>query len=199
MAVDDVSILRVVGRYQKQNIVHTLHYQHSTQGSSEQEVLQQLCDAWDTDFSAAWVARHIDTYELVGVKAFVKTGAAKTPAFTDIATAGSVVGEELPASVCRTITLYTASAKFRRRGRVMLSGTAVSMLDTATGAVTEAEITALGTLANLLKQELSANGDSFSPCIPATAVDPVEVITDSTPRGTPALIRSRRIREMLIG
>lgn len=199
MAQDDVSGLHVVGRYQSQNIVNTLHYRHSTQTATEQETLDLLCQAWDGKFSATWVGRHIDTYQLVGVKAFVRDGAAKTPGFLDIDTAGSVVGEETPAAVCRTITLYTASTKYRRRGRVMLSGCATNMFNVDDGAVTGAEVLALGTLVDLLIDPIISDEETWTPVIPANVVDPVESIIDALARLTPSIVRSRRIRQFLIG
>lgn len=199
MAVDDVVTLRVVGRYQSQNIVNTLHYQIAAQAANEQTVLDNLLIGWEADLEVLWLARHLDTYELVGLKAFNKVGAAKTPAFRAIATAGSVVGEEVPSSVCRTLTLYTASAKHRRRGRLMLSGTAVAMLETDDGAVTSMEQASLDTLGTTLLATIEQAGDEFNLVIPATAVDPVEPITDAKGRPTPSLIKSRRIREFLVG
>lgn len=199
MAIGDVISVRIVGRYQDQNIVNTLHYQITGQTVSERNVLRDFLDAWDTQLEAAWLARHIDSYELVGIKAFNDTGASKTPAFQAVGVAGSVVGEEVHASVCRTLTLYTDSAKHRRRGRVMVSGSAVAHFNTVDGAVTTAEIALMNVLAAALLVTVSDGETEGVLCIPPAAADPVEIITDIEARVTPSLIRSRRIRQFLIG
>lgn len=199
MAVGDEFTLRVVGRYQEQNIVNTLHYRIINQTASDQEILNALLILWETALEVAWCARHIDTYTLVGTKAFGKTGDAKTPAFRPIGTAGAVVGEEVPASVCRTITLYTASTNHRRRGRIMLSGTAVTQLNVNDGSVTVPEQALLTTFGELINTNLSGGGDEAQIILPSTDLLPLEAITDVKGRPTPSLIRSRRIRQFLIG
>ena len=199
MAIQDVCILKVVGRYQSQNIVNTLHYQVVDQASAETEVLENLILAWQGAIETAWLARHIDSYELVGYKAFNKTGAAKTPSFVPVGSNGAVVGEEMPASQGRTITLYTADAKHRRRGRIMLSGGAVAQFNIDDGAVTSAEQALLGTLGQFFEAVIDNGGDEFRCVIPATAVDSVQQIIDTKGRATPSIIRSRRIRQFLIG
>lgn len=199
MAVNDVISLRVVGRYQSQNIVNTLHYLISDQGSSEQNILAQICTGFNVDIATAWLAAHITAYELVGYKAFNHTGAAKTPAFLAIAQDGTRSGTPAPSSVCRTITLYTASAKHRRRGRVMLSGSIIEDFDADDGSVDAGGLAVLTTLAALLEQAITVTPDTFTPCIPPTAVDPVEAIIDAKARVTPSSITTRRIRQFLIG
>lgn len=199
MAAEDVLSLRVVGRYQDQNIVNTLHYVIDEQGETEADICEVLIDEWDTAMQVLWLGRHIDTYELVGLKAFRETGVAKTPAFKLIGNNGSVVGEEVLAAVCRTVTLYTESAKHRRHGRVMLSGTDTAMIRTTDGGITAAEITALETMAATLIANLATNGTAFSLCIPATDADPLEKITDYAGRVTPSIITSRRIKQFMIG
>lgn len=182
-----------------QNVVNKLSFQITAQAASEHLILQSLCDLWDTALTTGWAARHSDQYTLVGIKAFNLSGAAKQPGFKAIDEPGAVVGTDLPAAVCRTITLYTASVKYRRRGRVQLSGSQVAMFNVADGAVTEVEITALETLADLLFEDVTGDGNTFAPVIPANAVDPVEGITGAVPRRTPSLIRSRRVKQFLIG
>ena len=199
MAQNDIVTLKVVGRYQGQNIVNSINWKILDQSSPETTVLENLCLGFVQDIEAAWLARHIDSYELVGYKAFNHTGAAKTPCFLPSGDAGGVVGEELPASVCRTITLYTASAKHRRRGRIMLSGTAVAMLNTDDGAVTSSEMSSLGTLGTYFTTSLTYGDDTFFCCIPPSGEDPVELIVDTMGRNTPSILRSRRIREFLVG
>lgn len=199
MAVDDIVGVRVVGRYQSQNIVTTLHYKITAQTVAEHQFLQLLTNAWDTNLSAMWAARHIDTYELVGVKGFSKSGQNKRPGITDIGTSGSVVGSEVPSLICRVITLYTDSSNYRRHGRVMLSGCDTTMFNDDDGAVTSAEITALATLADELIDPITFDEQSVTPVIPPTDVLPVEEITASLVRKTPACIRSRRVRGFSIG
>lgn len=199
MAVADVLTLRVVGRYQSQNIVNTLHYQIAAQTSTELLICQQLVDGWATALTTLWLGSHIDSYTLIGLKCFRESGVAKTPDFSLITGAGTVTGEEVPSPICRCITLYTASAKSRRRGRVMLSGSEVSMFNISDGAVTAAEVADLNTLAATLTTTITKDTDEFSLCIPANNGDPAMLITDYKARVTPAVITSRRIRQFLIG
>lgn len=199
MAVDDVLSLRVVGRFQSQNIVNTLHYRIAAQTADDKDINSALITAWRADIETAWLARHIDTYELVGLKSFRQSGDFKTPHFTSVGSAGSVVGTEEPAFVCRTITLYTESAKHRRRGRVMLSGTAAAQLETDDGSLTSAEITALEVLGVELVAPLEGGADSFQLCIPANATDPAEDIVDMAARETPSCVTSRRIKQFFVG
>lgn len=204
MAVNDELTLRIVGRYQDQNIVNTLTVRVSAQTTEEKNICAALITAFQSECQVAWLARHLDTYTLVGYKAFRKTGVAKTPHFTSVGSAGVVTGEELPSFVCRTITLYTDSTNHRRRGRVMLSATAVAQLDTADGSLTAGEIVALNVLGAALTGSWDANGDSFQLCIPA-GVDkdgnpiPTEDITDFAARETPSSVTTRRIRQFLVG
>lgn len=199
MAVNDVVSLRIVGRYQDQNIVNTTHWEIIEQAAEEELILAQMLATWEADIQASWLARHIDSYELVGIKGFNKAGAAKTPAFSSIGANGTVDGEEVPSCVCRTITLYTHSANHRRHGRLMLSGGATSMFDTDDGSVSTVEITALTALGGTFETGLSAAGNSFKLCIPATDVLPMETVFDSIGRETPSVVTSRRIRQFLIG
>lgn len=199
MATQDVCILRIVGRYQSQNIVNTLHYQIVSQSSDDQAVLSSLCLAFQADIEAAWLARHIDSYELIGYKAFVQSGTAKTPAYIPRAQAGIVVGTEVPAAVCRTITLYTADPKHRRRGRLMLSGGEFAQFNVDDGAVTSSEMSLLGTLGAYFLVSITNAGDEFRCVIPATAVDDVQGINAAVGRATPSIVRSRRVRNFLIG
>lgn len=199
MAATDVSLIRIVGRYQQQNIVNTLHYQHYAQTSTEEDVLEDFITAWSTANETAWLACHIDSYELIGYKAFRVTGAAKIPAYENRAQNGTVAGEEVPSNVCRTVTLYTASANHRRRGRVMLSGSEASMFNITDGSVTVAAVAILQTLGDLLDTRVETGGDAFDLCLPATATLPVELVTKSVGRVTPSAVKSRRVSQYLIG
>lgn len=199
MAQGDTVILRVVGRYQGQNIVNNLHYMITDQESAETQILQNLCAAWNTAIPTTWLARHIDTYTLVGIKAFNKTGPIKVPGFLSIDSPGVVVGVETPSPVCRTITLYTASINYRRRGRIMLSGSADGMFNDDDGAVTTSEVDSLTALGQLLNSTLQSGNDAWVLAIPPTDLLPNEVITSVRGRTTPSVIRSRRIRQFLVG
>lgn len=199
MAIGDEVTLRVVGRYQNQNVVNTFHYKIGAQASSEQTILNNLCVLWDAANTAAWVLRHLSDYVLVGIKAFGKEGAAKIPGYKIIGTAGGVTGTSLPALICRVITFYTASANHRRHGRAMLSGTDEAMLEGTDGSVTATEVGLLDTLATALTTALTGDDDEFVPIIPSTDVLPLEEIIGFKSRVTPASITSRRIRRFLVG
>lgn len=81
----------------------------------------------------------------------------------------------------------------------MLSGGAESMFDDTDGSVTQAEITALSTMISSLLTPLDLAGDTaklvlFNPTTD-TAVDVIQAIA----RVTPSVVRSRRIKQFLIG
>ena len=199
MAADDVIVLRIVGRYQQQNIVNTLHYQIADQISSELEVLGKFITDWATAVETAWLAAHIDTYELIGYKAFGVTGAAKIPAYQNRGSNGTVTGDEVPSNVCRTITLYTGSSNHRRRGRVMLSGSYVFAFNDTDGALSTAAVALLQTIGDLLDSTLSGVDDEFDLCLPATDANPVVLVTKALGRVTPSAVKSRRVSQYLIG
>lgn len=199
MAIDDIVGVHVVGRYQAQNIVNTLHYKIVGQTVTDHQILDLLCQAWDNTITAAWLARHIDSYELVGLRAFSKSGDNKRPGILAIGDPGVVTGVECPSPVCRVITMYTDSANYRRHGRLQLSGCDTLMFNDADGAVTTTEITALGTLADLLIDTLVQDEESFAPVLPPSGELLVEPITAVLVRKTPSLIRSRRVRGFSIG
>lgn len=199
MAVNDEVTVRVVGRYQAQNIVNTLHYEIIEQAAEEKDILSELLTVWATTLKVQWLARHLDTYQLVGLKAFNKEGAAKTPAFSSLGDSGTVVGDEVASVVCRTITLYTASDNHRHRGRIMLSGSGTGMFDDADGSVSTVEIAALTALGGAFESGLSAVGNSFRFVLGSTLTHGVFPIVDSAGRETPSVLRSRRIKQFLIG
>lgn len=199
MAVDDVCVIRVVGRYQQQNIVNTLHLQITAQVSNEDEILDQLLTQFDSDIRVAWLACHIDTYEIIGLKAFRVDGAAKVPAYSNIGANGTVAGAEVPSNVCRTITLYTDSTNHRRRGRVMLSGSEQAMFNDTDGSITVAAVGILQTLGNLFDSGHSIDGDVFKYVLPATDLLPVVDVVKSVGRVTPSSVKSRRVSQYLIG
>lgn len=199
MAEGDIVGIRCVGRYQDQNIVQTLHYEIVGQTISDHMILQVLSDAWDAKFSAAVVARSCDDYTLVGVKAFSLSGNNKRPGITTVGDAGTVVADGLPASLCRCITLYTNSTNFRRRGRWMMSGTCVTMVDDQDGSINIAERLALGSLVDLFIDTIVSDDESFAPILPPAGALPKEPITAALARVTPAYVTSRRIRGFAIG
>jgi hypothetical protein len=199
MAVDDIVGCRVVGRYMDQNIVNTFHYQIINQAAGEDAILQALSDAWETTNKSDWLARHSDDYSLIGVRAFGVTGVNKVPGITHIDDPGDVVEPEALSPICRTITLYTESDNHRRRGRVMLSGSTAGMFDPSDGTVTLVEIAALVPLAILLTTLLTSGGNSFQPGLPPSGELPWEPYTGYKARLTPSVIRSRRVRGLMIG
>jgi hypothetical protein len=73
------------------------------------------------------------------------------------------------------------------------------MFSVTDGSVTASEITALETMAATLVTPLVGLAGNFSLCIPPNTTDPVEEITDYAGRPTPSVIRSRRIRQFLVG
>lgn len=199
MAVDDYVGISVVGRYQMQNIVNTMHYKITEQVAGENTILYSLCEAWVTALETPWVARHIDTYTLEGLRAFSKSGSNKRPGILSLGTSGAVVGSEVSSPLCRVITMYTDADNYRKRGRVMLSGCDTTMFNDDDGAVSAAEITALGALEGLLVGDIDNAGDTFSPYLLPVGEDPGESIVSALARKTPALIRSRRVRGFTIG
>lgn len=199
MSVGDEVTLRIVGRYQDQNIVNTLHYVIDQQAAGEQEILQNLCSNWISQHESDWVGRHSEDYTLVGVKAFAHGGAPKVPGYLASATPGIVVGSPLPATVCRTITLYTDAINRKRRGRIMLSGTVADMIDEGDGSVTATERSLCQTLGDGLQAPLSSAGDEFALILPSKGELDLERIVHTMARYTPASLRSRRIKQFLIG
>jgi len=199
MAVDDIVGVRIVGRYQQQNIVNTMHYKIIAQAVSEALVLQFLSDLWETSHKTAWLALHIDTYSLMGIRAFNKVGVNKKPGITHIDEAGGVALDEAPSPLCRTITLYTESDNYRRRGRLMLSGSNVSDFDDEDGAVTGSVIGSLQAFGSDVVENIDAGGTEFQPGLPPTDVLPWEPFTSALGRATPSLVRSRRVRGFSIG
>lgn len=199
MATGDIVTLRAVGRYQDQNIVNTFHYEITDQQAGETEILDTLLTAWENTVEPDWLTAHSTAYTLVGLKAFNHTGAAKTPAFRSVGFLGSRSGTPAANFVCRTITMYTASAKHRRRGRFMLSGTITEDIDANDGSLTDAAIAVLDALGAVLDGAIMHDLNTFVPGIPPTAVDPFEPFTDYKGRETPSSVTSRRIRQFSIG
>lgn len=199
MAIGDVSRLAVVGWFQDQNIVNTFHYKHTVQASDENDVLQELCQTWQTAIETAWLDRHADVYSIAGLKAFKHSGESKVPGHLPMGGNGNVVGTPHSSFVSRVITLYTASANHRRRGRIQISGAVNAHFDQITGAVLAAEVVLMQALADVIIQPLIGPSDEWELCIPDTVALPLELVTAVRARGTPGIIRSRRIKSFFIG
>ncbi|GAI79149.1 unnamed protein product, partial [marine sediment metagenome] len=197
MAVDDIIGIRIVGRYQQQNIVSVMHYKIMEQVSDEHNILETFADMWETEHKAGWLGLHVDTYSLIGLRAFSLTGDNKRPGIVHIDDAGTVALDESPSPLCRVITLYTDSDNYRRRGRIQLSGATVSDFNQLDGAVNTTLQGNLTTFGSALIQDLDEGGDVFKPGLAPTDVLPFEAFTSALGRATPSLIRSRRIRGML--
>ena len=199
MAVGDVGVLRVVGRFQDQNVVNSIHYEMTEQLSADLVIWEVMAGIWVSDISTAWLARHVVEYELIGVKMFTAKGLAKPPGYIPDGSPGIVVGDPQEAFVCRTLTLYTDEGNPHVRGRVQLSGGAESMFDDTDGSVTTAEVTALDTLALLLLDGLDNAGDVAKIVLwNATLLTTADVVAVK-PRITPSVVRSRRVRQFHIG
>jgi hypothetical protein len=199
MAVGDVAVLRIVGRYQAQNIVNTMHYEVETQTTGDVQLWDDLVQAWFTAHSALWIAEHVDTYEWIGLKAFTVKGDTRPPGERAGAGAGTVAETPAPAFVCRTITFYSDNANPRVRGRLMLSGTSDEMLHNDDGSIVEGQVITMNILGNSLRATIDVNGNEFRPCLYNRGTDPVSLLVAAKGRITPSSVRSRRIRRMLIG
>lgn len=199
MAVDDIIGIQIHGRYQMQNIVNVMHYEVTEQTSDDHELLGQFCTQWETQHKSGWLARHIDSYSLMGLKGFSITGANKRPGIVHINDPGAIVGEEAPSPICRVVTLYTDSDNYRRRGRIMLSGSADAHFNDADGAVTDVELAAMVILGEALILPMTFSGNTTQPGLRPQGILTFEQFTAAQSRRTPACIRSRRVRGFSIG
>jgi hypothetical protein len=199
MAQDDIVGIRIIGRYQDQNVVNTMHYVMTEQVEDDHNILQSLAEEWENDHATIWLAIHNVDYELVGLRAFSVTGGNKRPGIVHIGDPGVVTGFGEPACICRAVTLYTDSDNFRRRGRLMLSATTSSTLDTTDGSVNATEVDLLSVFGAAMILPLTFTSNIATPGLAPTDVLPFEPFTAALGRKTPPLIRSRRIKGMLIG
>jgi hypothetical protein len=199
MATADTCVMRICGRFQEQNIVNTLHYFIWNQTSDEQSVLAALNALWVLDIQAAWLARHSDAYELIGIKSFRVDGVPKVPGFRPIGAAGLVTGSAVLSFASRVITFYTSSSNYRRRGRLQLSGGESLMFSLDDGSVVSDELDLLDVLGDLLREPLVQGDEEFHLCIPPTDVLPVEDVIATKARVTPGVMRSRRVKNFFIG
>lgn len=199
MAVGDVAVLRIVGRYQSQNIINTMHYRIVTQANGDVEQWQELVDQWWTEHNIDWLARHVDAYELVGLKAFTVVGATQPPGERSVNVSGSVVGVPQVAFCCRTITLYSSSPNPRRRGRIMLSGGDEAMFEDSVGGVTTGEVIALTALGTALLANLAGGDNQYEPVLYQKLPETISTLVLAKGRQTPSTVRSRRVKRFTIG
>jgi hypothetical protein len=82
---------------------------------------------------------------------------------------------------------------------MMLSGGTESMFDDTDGSVTPTEIGALSVLIGLLIDPLESGGDKFQLVLYNKTLDVISSLTAIKARVTPSVLRSRRIRQFLIG
>lgn len=199
MAVADVAVVRLVGRYQSQNIVNTLHYRITSQTEPELFQWQVLADDWLAANGALWLGEHVDSYTLEGIKVFTRKGVSRPPGFTSSGASGTVVGTPQDALVCRTITQYTASGNHRIRGRLQLSGGDTAMFDADTGEVTAAAITDLDLLGAQLLATIAETSTEFNLVLYNKLLDRTEDVVLLKGRVTPSVVRSRRAKQFTLG
>lgn len=176
-----------------------MHYQVEDQVGGDPSLWQELVDQWLSEHATNWLARHIDTYELVGVKAFTAKGDSHPPGESSLGNFGTVIGDPVFAFVCRTITLYGDSGNARRRGRIMLSGGEDTQFTASRGAVSAGEVIALTALGEDLIGTLSGGDNAYVPVLYQKLPETITGLTVAKGRVTPSSIRSRRIRKFLIG
>lgn len=199
MPVDDVAVMRIVGRFQDQNIVNTLHYKIVDQTGAPETQWQELCVDWESQNLAVWLTNHVDTYTLVGLKVFTSDGQTRPPGFLSVDSPGTVVGISNDALVCRTITLYTADPNPRRRGRLMLSGGTTSMFDADTGRVTASTVTDLDALGASLLDVITGVNNNYQLVLWNKLLVLASEIIRAAGRVTPSVVRSRRAKQFTIG
>lgn len=199
MAVGDVAVLRIVGRYQSQNIINTMHYRIVVQANGDTEAWQELVDEWWTNFGSVWTARHIDAYELVGLKAFTVKGVTRPPGERSLNVPGDVVGTPQVSFACRTVTFYSASSNPRRRGRLMLSGGDEGMFEDSVGSVVTGEVIALTAMGTSLLANITSGDNQYEPVLYQKLPETISELVAAKGRVTPSSVRSRRIRRFLIG
>lgn len=199
MAVGDICVLRVLGEYQNQNIVNTLHYRIVTEGSQPEDRLDALCSAWSSALQSIWIAAHIDTYILAATQANLVKGNAIPPGEFLIAAAGLVSGVPSPAINCRTITLYSDSNNHRRRGRVMLSGSDDGDFDPDTGIVVVGAMTLMQAIGDELLEAITPTGDEWVLVLYEKATDTVSDVIKAKARPTMSVVTSRRGRPFNFG
>lgn len=199
MPVGDIAVLRIIGRSQQQNIVNTMHYRVVSQAGEDVDVWDQLCVEWELTNAPLWLARMHDEYELQGIKAFTVKGDAVPPGTAIAALSGDLTGDPQEAFVCRTITLYTDNPNQRVRGRLMLSGGAENMFDDTDGSVTSLEVGLLTVLGTALLFNLTSTDNEYEVVLYDKVLDVVSIPIKARGRLTPSILRSRRVKQFLIG
>lgn len=199
MAIGDVGVLRVVGKFMDQNVVNTIHYEVTHQSGSDTDMWQTLAAEWELVNEPAWATRHSSSYELTGIKVFTAKGDSSPPGYHPVSTVGGVPGDPQESFICRVITWYTDSPNPRVRGRLMLSGGVESQFDDSDGSVTDTEVGLLTAIGDTLALPLTPTGYTFTPVIFNRTLDTTHTIIKSLGRSTPAVLRSRRFRQYLIG
>ena len=81
----------------------------------------------------------------------------------------------------------------------MLSGSAAAMFNATDGSVVTAHVALLQDIGDDLMTGLAGGGDEFEIVLPATATLPVEAVTAAVGRVTPSALKSRRVKQYLIG
>lgn len=199
MPVGDIAVMRIVGRFQDQNIVNTMHYRVVSQVSDDDELWDQLCVEWTVTNGPLWLARMSDQYQLQGTKAFTVKGGSVPPGTSISAVSGDVAGDPQEAFVCRTITIYTDNSNPRRRGRLMMSGGAESMFDDADGSVASLEVGLLTVLGTALMANLISADNTYEVVIFQKTPEVISSPIKARGRLTPSILRSRRVKQFLIG
>lgn len=199
MSIGDVAVLRIVGRYQDQNIVNTMHYEVEDQATGDAVLWDTLIDGWIGDHETLWLGEHIDAYTLIGLKAFTVKGDTRPPGERTRNNAGTIAENPAPAFVCRTITFYSESSNPRVRGRLMLSGSSEAMFHDDDGSVVAGQIITMQALGDQLLGELVDTGNTFKPVLYSKLLDATNDLLAAKARITPSSVRSRRVKRMLIG
>ncbi len=199
MPVGDIAVMRIVGRFQDQNIVNTQHWRVTTQGSGDEELWDQLCVEWTVTNGPLWLARMSDQYQLQGTKAFTVKGGSVPPGTSISAVSGDVAGDPQEAFVCRTITFYTDNANPRRRGRLMLSGGAENMFDDTDGSVASLEVGLLSILGANLMEDMISTDNTYELVFFQKSPEVIALPIKARGRLTPSILRSRRVKQFIIG
>lgn len=199
MPVGDIAVLRIIGRYQGQNIVNTMHYRVTGQSSPDFNQWDQLCVEWELTNGPLWLARMSDDYELQGIKAFTVKGDAVPPGTAIVQLPGDLTGDPQESFVCRTITFYTDNANPRRRGRLMLSGGVESLFNDADGSVASVEVGLLTILGTAFMVDLDSPDNSYEMVIFQKNPETISLPIKARGRLTPSVLRSRRIKQFIVG
>lgn len=199
MPTGDIAVVRIIGRFQDQNIVNTMHYRVTNQAGADVDLWDQLCVEWELTNSPLWLARMSDDYVLQGVKAFTVKGDAVPPGTSIIAATGDLTGDPQESFVCRTITFYTDNANPRRRGRLMLSGGVESLFNDSDGSVASVEVGLLTALGTAFLTDLTSTDNTYEMVVFQKNPEVISMPIKARGRLTPSVLRSRRIKQFIIG